>query len=216
MFRIIIALLTSLTLSACAFGDAELALAYNADAANAGLLSEAPPATLHLADVEDRRTDKMRVGYKRNGYGMKTADILSARPEPEVVKEALASVLEANGHTLAGADSRYALQSTLTNFWFDYKTGFVSVEFYGSIQAELSLIDTTSGDVLYSELFDGYYSEKTGGGLKGTWERVMNETLADFANKVNLSPGLMNALAQITEEPAAPRASAMDEAAAGS
>lgn len=214
MKRLFLILLTALASSACAYGDAKLALGYNADSAKAGLISEAPSATLYLADVDDRRLDKQRIGYKRNGYGMKTADILSEKPAPEVVKDALAVMLEKNNHKLGDADSRYALETTLTNFWFDYKAGFVSVEFYGSIQAELTLADKATGENLYSEVFDGYYSEKTGGGLSGTWERIMNATLADFVNKVNLSPGLSEALAKIAGEAPAPMAAA--EEAAGS
>lgn len=210
MLRFLTVVAIALTTSACAFGDAELALALNDDAVKPGLISEASPATLYLADVDGRRLDKERIGYKRNGYGMKTADILSEKPAPEVVKEALGEALEANGHTLGADDERYALNTTLTNFWFDMKTGFVSVEFFGSVQAELSLLDRDSGETLYSEQFDGYYSEKTGGGLSGTWERIMNAALADFITKVNLSPAFMEALSGIGSEETAP-ADAADE-----
>lgn len=204
MIRILTIVAFALITTACAFGDESLTVAYNAETAKQGLISEAPPATVYLADVEDRRVEKERVGYKRNGYGMKTADILSERPAPEVVKEALAAVLTKNNHVLGPQDSRYALQTTLTNFWFDYKSGFVSVEFYGSIQAELSLVDQTSGQKVYSEIFDGYYSEKTGGGLKKTWERIMNAALDDLANKVNLSTGFKDALATVAAAQTAP------------
>ncbi len=210
MKRFVILIFAALGLSACAFGDAELALGLNPETTNKGLISEASSATLYLADVDDQRTDKERIGYKRNGYGMKTADILAETPPPEVVKESLAVVLETNGHSLGAADERYALQTTLNNFWFDYKTGFVSVEFYGSIQAVLSLVDQSTGDAVYSETFDGYHSEKTGGGLKGTWERIMNETLADLAKKVNLSPGFKDALDGIASNAAVDDAVAAD------
>jgi hypothetical protein len=197
MLRYLIVLVIALTTSACAYGDAKLALSLNDDAVKAGLLSEAEPATIYLADIDDRRTEKERIGYKRNGYGMKTADILSEEPVPDVVKDALAEALEANGHILGDLEERYALQTTLTNFWFDFKTGFVSVEFFGSVQADLAVVDRATGETLYTEQFDGYYSEKNGGGLSGTWERIMNLALADFISKVNLSPGLMEALATV-------------------
>lgn len=190
-------------LGACAYGDAKLALGYDATTAKAGLLSEAPASTLYLADVEDRRVEKQRIGYKRNGFGAKTADIVSDRPPPELVKEALAEVLKKNNHQLGAASERYALKSSLSNFWFDYKTGFVSVEFYGQVQAELTLVDQQTGAALYTEVFDGYYSEKTGGGLKKTWQRVMNAALADLVNKVNLSSDFKDALAKISAAPVA-------------
>lgn len=208
MFRIIALLFAAATLSACAYGDAKLALGYDAATGKAGLLSEAPRATLYLADVEDRRIEKERIGYKRNGFGAKTADIISDRPPPELVKEALAEVLKKNNHVLGEAAERYALKSSLSQFWFDYKTGFVSVEFYGQVQTELSLVDQTTGAILYSEIFDGYYSEKSGGGLKKTWQRVMNAALSDLVAKINLSSGLKDALASIGSAPSAASAAA--------
>jgi hypothetical protein len=209
MIRIAILAAVTLALSACAYGDAKLALAYDASTAKAGVLSEAPATTIYLTDVEDRRVEKERIGYKRNGFGAKTADIVSDRPVPEIVKEALAAALEKNNHIIGGADARIAIKPSLTNFWFDYKTGFVSVEFFGQVQAELSVVDQSSGATVYSEIFDGYYSEKTGGGLKKTWQRVMNAALADLISKVNLSSGLKDALASANA--AAPVASAAKE-----
>jgi ABC-type uncharacterized transport system auxiliary subunit len=195
MLRIAILVAAAAALSACAYGDAKLALAYDGSTAKAGVLSEAPATTIYLADVEDRRVEKQRIGYKRNGFGAKTADIVSERPVPEIVEEALASALQKNGHILGGPEERFAIKPALTNFWFDYKTGFVTVEFYGQVQTELSVVDQSTGTAIYSEVFDGYYSEKTGGGLKKTWQRIMNAALADLVSKINLSEGLKDALA---------------------
>lgn len=194
MLRLAFIAFASISLSACAFGDAKLKVAFDPATAKAGVLSEAPPATVDLKDVDDARVEKPQIGYKRNGFGMKTADILSERPAPEIVKEALATALETNGHKLG--DSRYAVKTKLNKFWFDYKTGLVSVEFYGSVQAEISVVDQQTGAAIYTELFDGYHSEKTGGGLSKTWTRVMNAALADLVNKVNLSATFKDALAQ--------------------
>ncbi len=208
MIRLMLAAVAAMTLSACAYGDAKLNLGYDATAAKTGVLSEAPPTTIYLANVEDRRVEKERIGYKRNGFGAKTADIVSERPVPEIVKEALATALQKNNHVIGGPQERIGLKPALTNFWFDYKTGFVSVEFYCQVQAELSVIDQSTGATVYSEIFDGYYSEKTGGGLKKTWQRIMNEALADLVTKVNLSTGIKDALASAN----APAASNVDTA----
>ena len=210
MLRLLTIALFAMAASACAFGDAKLSVAYDASTAKKGVLSEAPPATVYVAAVDDKRLDKQRIGYKRNTYGMKTADILSVRPPPEVVKAALETILKANNHLLGDENNRFALETTLTNFWFDGKSGFFTVEFYGSVQAELTLVDKTSGEKIYSEQFDGYYSEKTGGGLNKTCERIMNAALADLVNKVNLSPGFADALKKVAAEEAAPAGASAD------
>lgn len=194
MLRLAVIAFAGLSLSACAFGDAKLKVAFDPATAKAGVLSEASPTTVDLKDVDDARVEKPQIGYKRNGFGMKTADILSERPAPEIVKEALAAALEKNGHSLG--ESRYAVKTKLNKFWFDAKTGLVTVEFYGSVQAEVSVVDQETGSAIYTELFDGYHSEKTGGGLSKTWTRVMNAALSDLVNKVNLSPAFKDALAQ--------------------
>lgn len=194
MFRIITLLAVSLALSACAFGDAKLNVAYDAAAAKPGLLSEAPSARVDLKPVDDARVEKQSIGYKRNGFGAKTADILSVKPAPEIVQDALRAILEKNGHAIGGDSERFAVATRLNKFWFDYKTGLVTVEFYGSVQAEVSVIDKATGQTIYTELFDGYHSEKTGGGLNKTWTRIMNAAIADLATKINLSPGFKQAL----------------------
>jgi len=218
MLRIFTAAAAALSLSACAFGDAKLNLAYDAAGAKAGVLSEAASATVNVKDVEDARIEKNVIGYKRNGFGAKTADILSERPAPELVKEALVATLEKNGHKVDAAEERYAIRTKLNNFWFDYKTGLVSVEFIGSIQAEISVINQITGQTVYTELFDGYHSEKTGGGLSKTWTRIMNSALADLVAKVNLSPGFKDALSSVAADQAAAASSAAsaDSANAGS
>jgi ABC-type uncharacterized transport system auxiliary subunit len=207
-FRVFVIAAASLALTACAFGDEKLNLAYDASAAKAGVLSEAQPATVAVKDVTDDRVERNAIGYKRNGFGAKTADILSVKPAPELVKEALVATLEKNGHKIGGDGDRYAIDTKLRKFWFDYKTGLVTVEFFGNVQAEIAVVDQQTGETLYSEIFEGYHSEKTGGGLSKTWTRIMNAALADLANKVNLSPGFMEALAKVSASQSPPAVSA--------
>lgn len=144
--------------------------------------------------MNDERQDKVRIGFKRNGYGMKTADIHSEKPVPEIVRDALQEMLRKNGHSIGGANEKVALKATVTNFWFDYKTGFWTVEFIGNTQIEVSLVNQQTNETVFNEKFEGYYSEKSGGGLNKTWQRVMNAALNDLIQKINLSPDFKEAL----------------------
>lgn len=202
MLRLVTAVVMAASLAACATGTTNLTLA--APAAKPGVLSEAPSTRIDVPAVTDSRADTTRIGNKRNGYGMVMGAVGSTKPAPAIVEEALEGVVTANKHILGGAEDRYALQTNLKTFWFDYKTGLVTVEFFGSIQAEITLVDRTTGQKLYAETFDGYYSEKTGGGLSATWTRIMNAALADFATKVAMSEGLKSAIAATHAPPAAP------------
>lgn len=192
MRKLLVALALAFTASACATGTTNLTLA--TPEARPGVLSEAPSTRLDVA-VNDGRQRQDRIGDKRNGYGMVMGAVGTTQPPPAIVETALEQVVTANGHTLGADGERYALQANLTNFWFDYRTGLVTVEFFGSVQGEVALVDRTTGQTLYSEAFDGYYSERTGGGLSQTWTRIMNGALADFATKVSMSDGLKDAIA---------------------
>lgn len=199
MFRVISALFLAGALTACAAGTTNLTLV--APTPTRAVLSEAPPTTLDVT-VNDARQRTDRIGDKRNGYGMVMGAVGTTTPPAEIVEDALEAVVTANNHRLGAESDRYALQTTLRNFWFDYRTGLVTVEFFGSIQGDVALVDRTTNQTLYSETFDGYYSERTGGGLSQTWTRIMNGALADFSTKVGMSDGLRAAIAT-THEPAA-------------
>lgn len=202
MLRLISTLIMAVSLSACAMGTTNITMTPS-NPGKPGVLSEAAPTRVQLPAVEDARTKTDRIGDKRNGYGQVLGAVGSTTPPPELVQKTLENVLVSNKHILGGAEDRYVLQASLKNFWFDYKTGLVTVEFFGSIKADVTLVDRTTGQKLYTESFDGYRSEKTGGGLSATWTRIMNAALEDLATKVSMSEGLKNAL-QATHTPPAP------------
>lgn len=195
MYRLLSALVLASALTACATGTTNLTL--SAPQPTAAVLSEAPSTTIDVATVTDSRERTDRIGDKRNGYGMVMGSVGSTQPPTEIIEQALERVVTANNHNLGGESDRYALQTNLRNFWFDYRTGLVTVEFFGSVQAEVALVDRTTGQTLYTETFDGYFSERTGGGLSRTWTRIMDGALADFATKVGMSDGLRAAIAAV-------------------
>jgi len=62
----------------CAFGTRHATLVYPPATGTAASTNAPPPATLGkvaLGTFSDERADKVLVGYVRNGYGMKTAEV---------------------------------------------------------------------------------------------------------------------------------------------
>ena len=200
MRKLLFALVGICSLSACALGTTNLTLAV--PQGRIGVLSEAPPTRVDVTAVTDQRANQERIGDKRNGYGQVMGAVGVTQPPPEIVEQALEHVMAANNHLIGGGDDQYELQTTLRNFWFDYRAGLLTVEMFGSIQADVTLVDRPSGESLYSETFDGYYSERNAGGLSTSWTRIMNAALEDFATKVSNSEGLKDALATTHEAPA--------------
>lgn len=213
--RLVILAGAALSLCACAFGDNALELGYTDAVAKPGVLSEAAPTAIDVTDVQDAREARkpvgkaatadpkrpMLVGYKRNGFGQNTGNIVAEEPVADIVEAALETMLEANGHMVA-EDAPLAMETTLRDFWFDYKTGLVSVEFVADVIADVVLRDRASGMVLFEDSFSGSASAKQAGGLSGTWERVMNDALADMIRQVSLSGELAEAIEDgAAEEP---------------
>lgn len=199
MKRLLIVIASALCLTACATGTTNLTLGLADDAAKPGLLSEVSPRTVYIAAVTDSRpaAEAERIGNKRNGYGMVMGAVGTTEPVEKLVSDTLAKTFKANGHTVVteATDGAVKVEADVQRFWFDYKTGLVTVEFFGDVQVGLKVTDPANGKSAFEELFKGYYSDKTGGGLSKTWTRVMDMALADLSREVSLSTGLAEAVA---------------------
>lgn len=185
--------------TACATGTTNLTLGLTPETVKTGLLSEVDSVTVTVSDVTDERdpSKRDRIGDKRNGYGMVMGAVGTEKPVTDIVKDTIVQTFEANGHKVAdGGGLKVAID--VNTFWFDYKTGMVTVEFFGDVQISMT-VTTPSGDVVFEDDFKGYYSDKTGGGLSKTWTRVMDEALADLSREISLSQELMEALDEYGE-----------------
>jgi len=209
MTKMLFALTAVIMLSGCALTTATLDLDYDPDTARRGPLSAVAPTKVALGDFRDKRVDTARIGYKKNTYGMNTADILSDKPVVEIVRSAIATALEANGREV-GEGSPRRIEGDVTKFWFDMQLGFWTIQFMGTVDCTLRVFDETSStdatpgqdaEPLYDASYTGHYNEKSMGGLKGSWERVMNQALARMVESIVFDAELANAL---TSEEAAP------------
>lgn len=202
MKRLLTILASAMCLTACATGTTNLTLGLSDEAAKPGLLSEIPASTVFLAEVTDSRPagETDRIGNKRNGYGMVMGAVGTSEPVTDVVSDTITKTLATNGHAVSEDQSAAAVkvEADVKRFWFDYKTGLVTVEFFGDVQVALKVIDIATGSTIFEETFKGYYSDKTGGGLSKTWTRVMDATLADLSREISLSQDLAEALESVS------------------
>ncbi|MFZ2446092.1 MAG: YajG family lipoprotein [Syntrophobacteraceae bacterium] len=182
----------------CAFTQANLNVKYDSEAARVGPLSSVKSVTLDIQDLVDKRPDKNRIGYKRNGFGQQTADIITAKPVPQIVKEALAAEFSKNGHLVSPTGSSLILSGDVSSFWFDVQVGFWTLQFMGTVGMDLKVVDRDTGNVLYTRSYQGHYNEESLGGLEGTWERVMNTALERMVRDVSTDSRLVEILKQRT------------------
>jgi len=179
----------------CAFTNATLEVGLPADAEFRGPLSSIEPENLQLGNIQDSRIDKDRIGWKKKGYGQNTADILTARPLEDIMHSGLVKALEDNGHKIAETGLR--IDSVLNNFWLEFDVNFWTVEFIGNVEAMFILLNE-SGEELYSNTYSGSYSEKSGGGGKKTWARVMSKALAALFDDFTFDEDFVEALDSAT------------------
>lgn len=180
--------------SGCAFTQANLNVKYDSQSARSGPLSSIKPVAVDIQAFSDARPEKYKIGYKRNGFGQPTADIITQKPVVEIVKEALSAEFSKNGHLVADKDNSLTISGEITSFWFDTQVNFWTIEFMGTVGVELSVNAKDTGVVLYKQDYQGHYNEKCMGGLDGTWERVMNAALERMVRDVSTDSKLIAVL----------------------
>jgi uncharacterized lipoprotein YajG len=192
--RLVVVLGAMWLLTGCAFTTSKLDVAYSTDSAQGGPLAALPPRVVNVAAFTDKRPDTARIGYKRNGFGAKTADIVSARPVPEIVRDAIAAELAKSGHGAAGAARpEEVVSGEVTDFWFDLAIGFVSIEYTGTVGAIVNVTDA-AGTSLLSRRYQGVQIESRLAGYEGAWTEVMNTALAKLVREMSTDFQLAEAL----------------------
>tara|TARA_E500000331_G_C17035595_1_gene617143 strand:- start:83 stop:685 length:603 start_codon:yes stop_codon:yes gene_type:complete len=181
--KFIIRLVLILPVSACAFVDNQIQLEFEAPSATEGATGNGE--TLVLALFKDQRSDKLKIGVIKNGYGMETAKVLT-KDDPAVwISNAIKSTLEAEGYSVesvpAGGtppSNRLQLSGTVTKVYSEPKMGFWTATITGDVEA---LIQAQFRGQTTSKLIAGRSEETsmitTGGDLH---KRVLTSALDAF------------------------------------
>lgn len=172
-------------LGGCALTDASLDVGHDAEVVQRGPLSETSPVTFAPGSLQDLRDDKDRIGYKTNGFGMKTADIATDEPVTDVVMNAIVHAMESNGH-MRGSDG-VRIDGAINNFWVETDTNFWSIEVIGNIEAKFTFVNSTTGDRIYERTYSGSYSDKRqivtdkayNDAISGAVQSLMDEIIFD-------------------------------------
>ena len=186
-------LLAVLLIQGCAFTTARLNVAVPPGANFKGPISQVTPKKFDIQPLEDERSDKARIGWKKSGYGANTADILSTRPVTELVAEAIRAGLQQNGHAIA-TPADIVISGSVTRFWFEVKPNFWTIEFTGNVECDLRFVKAGTTQEVYKSRYSGTYTKKTGGGLEATWTEVMDASLQKLAEDIVFDANLIEAL----------------------
>jgi len=197
MKRVIISVIAAALIftSGCAFSTANLNVSYDSAKAKVGPLSSVKPMKIVVGGFADKRSEKDKIGYVRNGFGMNTANVLTTRPVPEVVRDAVVAALSKNGHTIVTGDQKsISLSGSIERFWFESQVNFWTIEFMGTIDVELVIQDGRTGQQLFSKRYTGHHNAKMPGGYHKEMADVMNRTLENLVNQISGDPKLIETL----------------------
>ena len=157
--------LVAALLGGCALTDATLDVSHSPDNVQEGPLAEVASVTFVPGALEDTRQDQARVGYKKNGFGVNTAQLTTEKPVTDIVMDAIVDAIEASGHTVG--DSGVGVSGEVSYFWVDLDQSLWRAEVIGNsvdivagVEATLRFTDTVSGDLLYERGYKGSYSDK--------------------------------------------------------
>jgi hypothetical protein len=189
----VILLLSVVLIQGCAFTTARLNVAVRPNTDFKGPISQVAPTKFDVQALADERSDKARIGWKKNGYGSNTADILSTRPVPDLVAEAIRTGLIQNGHTIS-LPADIVVSGSVTRFWFEVKPNFWTIEFTGNVECDLRFVKAGTTQEVYKSRYSGTYTRKTGGGLEATWTEVMDASLEKLVEDIVFDANLIEAL----------------------
>lgn len=98
-------LFVAVALAGCAFGTRQATLTYPPATVHQAVVADAATknTTIILNKFGDERSDKSVVGTVRNGFGMRTADVVASSDVSDWVTKAVGTELRANGYRVVSA-----------------------------------------------------------------------------------------------------------------
>jgi len=183
----------------CAFTTGHVDLAYQpTGAATKVAQAESPHVNV---EVSDNRPNQA-VGQKINGFGMKTADIVSNSDVAGTLKSAFESELRARGFS-EGADGNL-VSVRLSNFENQFTLGFFSGDATATMGMDVT-VKRRDGSVAYHKYITGQSKDWVEIAGEDNAQRMLNAAMQDAMSKVFSDEQFIGALKGATS--AQPQAS---------
>ncbi len=179
---------STVLLSGCAFTTGHVNLAYEPTTEVSKAAAADSPRV--RVEVTDKRPTQA-VGQKINGFGIKTADIVSDSDVAATLKTAFETELHNRGFTDgAGGD---LITVRLADFQNQFTLGFFSGDASASIGMEVA-VKRPDGSVTYSRYVTGESKDWVELAREGNAERMLNGAMRDGVAKVFSDNAFIEAL----------------------
>ena len=183
-----------LAVSGCGVTSSGLDVRYPESGVKRALLASAPPRSIEIAPVADRRLDTARIGSRPKDGG----DIVTSRPVTDIVAEALAVEIRKNGHSVVSGKTDAVLSAAVEEFRLDVVTGYSTKQYVGRVVIALTVTDPHSGDKLLSRTYVGIsrrqVEKDSDNGWRDTMEVALARTMRDLATDPELAAVLTRLL----------------------
>ncbi|HEY0686645.1 MAG TPA: YajG family lipoprotein [Steroidobacter sp.] len=194
LLRFLVIAAAVLVAQGCAFTKATLDVKPTA-AQVAGPLGDLQSISFATPQLVDSRQDKARIGWKKNGFGQNTADIVTKEPVEQIVESAVAKALLDTKHSV-GDGGAVQVVGTIDRFWFDLDVNMWTVKFIGDVQCTVDFVDPQTKQSIYKSKYSGNYADTKAGGLEKTWTEVMSKALDKLIESIVLDEELVAALSK--------------------
>jgi hypothetical protein len=163
-----------------------LDIGYPEAAANPALLASVAPRRVVVAPVTDRRFDKSRIGSKP-GDGK---PIVTSRPVPDIVHDALVVELNRNGHEVVAGPGDLAIVADVEEFWLDAVGRSATTQYVGRVAIAVVIADGRTGDRVVGRRFVGIRRRIADADSRDAWREVLDTALARAIHDLATDPDI--------------------------
>jgi hypothetical protein len=158
----------------CGASSNALDVGYPAAGVNRAMLGSIAPLRIGISAIVDRRADVLRIGSAPKGG----KDIVTSRPVPGIVHDALATEIGKNGHAVVIADTDAILVAEVDEFWLDIVPGYPDTHYVGKVAIALAVVNGRTGERLLARRYIGIRRQQAGPESPDARREVMDTALA--------------------------------------
>ena len=176
----------------CASGVG-LDIGYPTSGINRAMLASTPPRNVTIAPVTDRRRET-RIGTEPESK----KDIVTRRPVGDIVRDALAAELDANGHRPTSGRADVVLGADVEEFRVDIVAGHAGTQYVGKVVIALAVTDGHTGHRLLDRRYVGIKRLQGEADSESATREAMDTALARAMHDLATDPDLVRAFARVS------------------
>jgi len=184
------ALVAALLAAGGCASSAVVDVGYPAAGANRSMLASVAPRRVEIAPVTDARLDTRRIGTSSKGG----KDLVTTRPVPDIVREALAVEIAKNSHAVGAGTPDAVFAAEVEEFWLDAVDAYSATQYVGRVVIALAVANGRSGDTLLARRYVGIKRRTVDTPSDSAGREVMDAALAralhDFATDAEVVAAL--------------------------